>query len=68
MNRWFIPILVALFLTPTFNISITHAQNSSQFSLPVNAKTRLGKGRLMGLNYSDDGTRLAVVSTVGIWL
>ena len=39
-----------------------------QLSLPENAKARLGKGRLSELTYSPDGTRLAVVSSIGIWL
>ena len=38
-------------------------------SLPEGAIARLGKGSVMGdVVYSPDGTRLAVASSIGIWL
>ena len=41
----------------------------TQLSLPEGAKARLGKGRLTGdIAYSPDGTRLAVASSIGIWM
>ncbi|MCG9131689.1 sigma-70 family RNA polymerase sigma factor [Candidatus Poribacteria bacterium] len=36
--------------------------------LPEGAKSRLGKGRINAITYSADGTRLAVASSIGIWL
>ena len=45
------------------------AQDYTQLSLPEGAKARLGKGVLRGtIAYSPDGTRLAVASSIGIWL
>ena len=43
------------------------AQDSPQWRLPENVKARLGKGRISEFQYSPDGTRLAVGSSVGIW-
>ncbi len=36
--------------------------------LPEGAKSRLGKGEINAITYSPDGTRLAVASSIGIWL
>ena len=55
-------MLLALF-SPT-----TPAQDYSQLNLPEGAVARLGKGRFPEIQYSPDGTRLAVASTIGIWL
>ena len=54
-------------------VSVLFLQNSvvgdyTQFSLPEGAKARLGKGQINELAYSPDGTRLAVASSIGIWL
>ena len=45
------------------------AQDYTQLSLPEGAKARLGKGRLSAhIAYSPNGDRLAVASSIGIWL
>ena len=45
------------------------AQNYTQWSLPEGAIARFGKGSVTGdVVYSPDGTRLAVASSIGIWL
>ncbi len=36
--------------------------------LPDGAKARLGRGTVWSVQYSPDGTRLAVGSNAGIWL
>ena len=60
-------ILICLFLV-VLTTQAT-AQDYTQWSLPEGAKARLGKGRLNGnIVYSRDGSRLAVASSVGIWL
>ncbi len=46
----------------------TPAQDYSQLNLPEGAVARLGKGKLAEIQYSPDGTLLAVASTIGIWL
>ncbi len=45
----------------------TVAQDYTQFSLPKGAITRLGKGTLGEVQFSPDGSRLAVSTSVGIW-
>ena len=44
------------------------AQEYTQFNLPEDAKRRLGKGRIVDMAYSPDGTRLAVATSIGIWI
>ena len=39
----------------------------TQWALPENAITRLGKGGIAEIQYSPDGTLLAVASDIGIW-
>ncbi len=46
----------------------TWAQDYTQLDLPEGAKARLGKGRISEVAYSPDGTRLAVASSIGIWI
>ena len=46
----------------------SYAQDFPQWGLPEGAKIRLGKGSLSKIQYSPDGTRLAVASSIGIWL
>ena len=40
----------------------------TQWALPKEAKARLGKGGINVLQFSPDGTQLAVGSNIGIWL
>ena len=54
-----------LFILFTLN---TFAQDSPQWGLPDGVKARLGKGVINEIQYSPDGTRLAVASAIGIWL
>ena len=61
--------VVTIFLPNTF------AQDTTRWSLPEGAKARLGKGSIGGgivikreVAYSPDGTRLAVTSSIGIWV
>ena len=42
--------------------------DSPQWHLPEGAKARLGKGSISKIRYSPDGTLLAGVSTIGVWL
>ena len=46
----------------------TFAQDSPQWGLPEGAKARLGKGGINEIQYSPNGNRLAVASSIGIWL
>ena len=61
-------ILTVLVIFSLFSLN-AFAQNYTQLSLPEGAKARLGKGSISGdIAYSPDGTRLAVASSIGIWL
>ena len=44
------------------------SQGKTQLGLPEGAKRRLGKGEVKDFEFSPDGTRLAVATTVGIWI
>ena len=43
-------------------------ENYPQWYLPNKAKMRLGKGGIWAMQFSPDGTQLALSSTLGIWL
>ena len=56
-------ILAALFLLST------SVQGNTQLGLPEGAKARLGKDHITGnITYSPDGTRLAMASSIEIWI
>lgn len=44
------------------------SEDQARLGLPEGAKLRLGKGEIKDFAYSPDGTRLAVATTVGIWI
>ena len=61
--------LILVVLLAIFTVAAnTFAQDYTTLGLPEGAKARLGKGKINEIKYSPDGTRLAVVSTVGIWI
>ena len=49
-------------------LSNAFTQDSSQWSLPDGAEARIGKGTIEKIQYLPDGMRLAVASSIGIWL
>ena len=68
--------LALLFVYVLF-VQISVAQDYTRWSLPERAKARLGKGWIFDIAYypstvqiaySPNGTRLAVASSIGIWL
>ena len=56
-------LLIPLFLSP-----ISFAQGYTQMNLPEGAIARFGKGYINDIKYSPDGTRLAVATSIGVWL
>ena len=46
----------------------TAAVDTTKWGLPEGAKLRIGKGYIYGIAYSADGTKLAVRSSIGVWL
>ena len=66
-NKLFL-IAGTLFCASFIFSAITFAQDHTQWGLPEGAKARLGKGHIIDIAYSPDGTRLAVASSIGIWV
>ena len=62
-------IAAILCVSPPLHLRTVAAdQSSTQVALPEGAKARFGKGSINAIAYSPDGTRLAVSSTLGIWI
>ena len=65
MMRYLIfPCLLVLILF----LSNGYTQDWTTWSLPEGAKRRIGKGDISYLRFSPDGNRLAVSTTIGIWM
>ena len=62
-----LPLISTLFLF-AFLSSTGFAQNHTRLGLPVGAKARLGKGRIHQVKYFPDGKRLAVATSIGVWI
>lgn len=60
--------IIALTWILTLFSSTASAQDYTRWNLPEDATARVGKGSIHELKYSRDGTRLAVASSIGIWL
>ena len=62
----------ATLLTLLFSITIylpnANAEDYTQIGLPEGAKARLGKGIINDVQLTHDGTKLAIASSVGVWL
>ncbi|MCG9129984.1 WD40 repeat domain-containing protein [Candidatus Poribacteria bacterium] len=58
-------LLLTLIIVP---ISIPQEQTTPSYKLPVGSITRLSKGSIGNIQYSPDGTQLAVASSIGIWI
>ncbi len=59
---WIIILVLTSFLHKSY------AADSTQLNLPENAKYRLGKGKISKIKFSPDGSRIAAVSSIGIWI
>ncbi len=57
-----------LLLVSQIGIRNLYAQDYTQWELPDGAIARLGKGRINDMQYSPNGSILAVVTTIGIWI
>ncbi len=61
-------LILLLFVVSIFFLPDAFAQSYTQWDLPEGAKARLGKGYAGDLKFSDDGNRLMVENTVGVWV
>ena len=68
MKRTLFTLILILTLVSTLYISNTFAQDYTQWELPESAEARLGKGWINDIAYSQDSTRFAVASSIGIWI
>ena len=68
MKNALLSIFFTLLLVSTLFLPIAFAEDYTQLNLPEGAKLRLGKGWINDIQFSPDGTRLAVASSIGIWL
>ena len=59
----FVWLLIPLFLSPS-----GFAQDDTQMNLPESAIARLGKGYINDIAYAPDGRRLAVATSIGVWI
>lgn len=60
--------IIYLLLLLQIGILNIYAQDYTQWELPDGAIARLGKGRINDMQYSPDGSILAVATTIGIWV
>ena len=63
----------SLFLIFTIILTLVYcfpstAQDNAQIGLPEGAIARIGKGTLGEVHFSPDGTKLAISTSIGIWL
>lgn len=56
-----------LFISTLFSSNLS-AQDYNKWKLPEGAKLRLGKGRVHDIKYTPDGKRVAVATSIGIWI
>ena len=61
-------LIFTLLLMLVLSCSNGFAQDWTTWSLPDGAKRRIGKGDISFLKFSPDGNRLAVATTIGIWM
>ena len=67
MRKGFIFVIGMLLINILFLPNV-FAQGSTRFELPQGAAARLGKGWIKDIQFSPDGTQLAVATTIGIWI
>ena len=60
---------ITCLLIPSLLLSNGFAQEyAARWHLPEDAKARLGRGKLNNIIFSPDGTRVAVSTSIGIWI
>ncbi len=68
IKRSLFSIFALLYIVSMPYLLSSFAQDYTQWELPEHAIARLGKGRIEDIQYSPDGTILAVATTIGIWI
>lgn len=60
--------LILLIAIPILSLSLCHAVEHTQWQLPEGATRRFGKGVIRDIAYFPDGSRIAVSTSIGIWI
>ncbi len=63
----FLPLIATLYLFVSFSTT-TFSQEHFQLSLPTGAKSRIGKGEIHQLKFFPDSKRIAIATSIGIWI
>ena len=61
-------LTILIILCSLLSLSNSFAEDYTRWKLPDGAIARFGKGSIRELVYFPDGTRLAVKSSIGIWI
>lgn len=61
-------LILTLLLMLSLFLSNAYTQGYTTWGLPDGAKARLGKGVITAIEFSPDGSQIAVAGPVGIWL
>ena len=73
MNRFYRVLLICTLLIGSVVFAVEAqkddaTENYTKWELPKAAKARFGKGGINALQFSPDGTQIAVASSIGIWI
>lgn len=68
MKKLLFLIIFSLILFTTSYLSNVSAKHYTRWDLPDGAIARIGKGEIDAIQYSPDGTQLAVATAIGIWI
>ncbi len=66
-TKTFATLLTLIFIISIY-FPVANAEDYTQIGLPEGAKARLGKGIIYDIQLSHDGTKLAIASSIGVWL
>ena len=67
-SHQFISIILSIMIVSTLISLPTNAEDYARWGLPEGAKLRLGKGYVSKINFFPDGNRMAVLSSIGLWI
>lgn len=68
MKKLFTTFTLFFFVTLCLRPTFAQYEPYTQIGLPEGAIARFGKGYIQGIEYSPDGTRLAVTTAIGVWI
>lgn len=64
----FLPLISTFYLLTLLSATAFSQNHIIRLGLPEGAKARFGKGRIHQVKYFPDGKRLAVATSIGIWI